>query len=337
VSYDVDTLFTMLSFKRPAGGPTEAEFINRFLRPLGVKDDKFGNLHLTIGENPEILWSCHTDSVHNSEGQQKITLDGNFIKLDPKSKSSCLGADDGAGVFIMANMIKAKMPGRYIFHFGEERGCIGSNAIVKETPEVLKGIKAAIAFDRRNTNEVLTHQHVRTASDAFAKSVAAQLPGYKPSDKGILTDTKVYRKIVPECSNISVGYYNEHSKDERLDVVHLLRLRDAVLKIDPSKFVIARDPQAMQKEAFMGIGNHGHYHDEGIGLDQFRKTSRNYSLADLLWQRPDECASVLRELGITKSDMLEALEHRKQARFDFIKSLDLDPNEIKRVQSQNAA
>ncbi|WP_315729879.1 M28 family peptidase [Bradyrhizobium sp. SZCCHNRI2010] len=241
---DLDTLTSMLTYRRPAGSQTEAEFIDRFLMPLGVKKDQFGNLIKAIGEdNPTVLWSSHTDSVHFKGGYQKVEYDGKFLRLPQKSKSNCLGADCAAGVWIMMEMIQANVPGLYIFHAAEEIGTLGSTAIAEKTPELLANIKVAVAFDRRRTDSVITHQGQRCCSDAFGKSIAAQLPeGYKLDPTGVLTDTKRYMKLVPECSNLSVGYYDEHSPDERQDVAHLIKLRDHMVKIDQSKFVIERDP-----------------------------------------------------------------------------------------------
>jgi hypothetical protein len=289
---DLETIISMLSYRRPAGSASEMEFIKRFIIPLGAKMDKHGNWRLTIGENPTVLWSSHTDSVHSKEGYQKVDYDGKFITLPVNSKSNCLGADCAAGVWIMSEMIKAKVPGLYMFHFAEEIGCVGSHAIVDKEPGLLKDIQAAIAFDRRGTAEVITHQGVRTASDAFASSMASQLPArFKPSDKGMLTDTKHYRGLVSECTNLSVGYYNEHQAHEALDVGHLIELRDHMVKIDQSKFVIERDPLApdKSKKSMKSIGS-------SIGSYRRRKEE---TLRDLVWHHADHVAAFLENQGVT--------------------------------------
>src|SRR3546814_16306749 len=79
-----------------------------------------------------------------------------------------LGADDGAGLWIMLGMIAAACPGLYLFHRGEEQGCLGSRWIERHTPELLANIDAAIAFDRAGLGDVITHQsYGRTCSAAF--------------------------------------------------------------------------------------------------------------------------------------------------------------------------
>jgi hypothetical protein len=290
---DIDTIKTMLTFRRPAGSDSEKAFIERFIKPLGVKTDPHGNHILIVGpDDPTILWSSHTDSVHTMAGYQKIEFDGQFIRLPKKSKSNCLGADCAAGVWIMSEMIKAKVPGLYVFHAAEEIGCVGSRAIVKHNPELLANIKSAIAFDRKGYDSVITHQKSRCASDAFGNSVAAQLPArFKNDPTGILTDTKMYMHIVPECSNISVGYFDEHHPEERLDVNHLIELRDHMVKIDASKFVIERDPKQEEPKP---------KYSSGLGHLPFMSGRREpKSLYDLVYWHPNMIAQLLEDSGIT--------------------------------------
>jgi hypothetical protein len=206
----------------------------------------------------------------------------------------------------MTEMIKAKVPGLYVFHFAEEIGCVGSHAIVDKEPGLLTGINAAIAFDRRGTAEVITHQGVRTASDNFAKSVAGQLPSrFAPSDKGILTDTKHYRKLVAECTNISVGYYNEHRPQEALDVGHLIELRNWMVKFDQSKLVIERDPFAKPKMTMKDVGK------SSFGSLRYRKEE---TLRDLVWHHADKVAAFLENTGVTFDQLHDAIYGKSEPR-----------------------
>lgn len=317
MSNDLEMLKAMLSHRRPFGSKTEAAYIERFLTPLGVQADKFGNRFLIVGEEkPTILWSSHTDSVHRDEGFQKIEQTGSKIHLPKKSKSNCLGADDAAGNFIMIKMIEAKVPGLYVFHYGEEVGCRGSGGIANETPEFLDGIKAAVAFDRRGFTSVITHQRGRTASDKFAQSVCDQLPArFKPDPTGILTDTKIYMGIVPECSNISVGYENEHHDNETQCVDHLFELRDHMIKIDAAKFVIDRDPKGNVSEASRppqrsggyGLGGTG-YRPQGISKLRTLRRMRVRDLEDLVWKFPRQVAQYLNDMNVSVDELDDAIQ-----------------------------
>lgn len=236
----------MFSYRRPMGSSTERAFVNKYVANLpNAERDEFGNWHVTVDDAP-VLWSCHTDTVHDCGGRQEITVSrGQVMSLSKRElKSNCLGADDTAGVFLLREMVLAGVPGHYVFHYGEERGCVGSSKLAKRYPDFLRLFKFAIAFDRQGTADVITHQsYGRTASDAFAVSLAEQLGGfYKPCSHGIYTDTNEYAALIPECTNVSVGYYHAHRYSEVLDVAHLLTLLDRLLVIDVEAIDCERDP-----------------------------------------------------------------------------------------------
>ncbi len=240
-------LMDMLTYCRPHGSLTERFFIDRFIRPLpGAYCHEFGNWHVAVGES-KVLWSCHTDTVHHAEGRQTLHYDdqSGLISLSHRAKktSSCLGADDTAGIFLLTQMIAAHVPGHYIFHYGEEAGGIGSRALAEDYGEWLSTFDCAIALDRRGTQDIITHQGGRrTASDAFARSLSAALGLNHEPAQGIYTDTAEYAELIGECSNISVGYQHEHSKAETLDTRYLFYLADALCAFDASLLTFERNP-----------------------------------------------------------------------------------------------
>ena len=220
--------------------------------PLGATPDVEGNYILTIGDSPTILWSAHLDTVHNHGGMQRVTANAKEIFTLPSRRGhlpNCLGADDGVGVWLLINMVRAGVAGRYVWHVGEECGSRGSRYIDKHS-DALAGIQIAMAFDRRGTADVITHQFgERTASDAFATSFAVALArtGIDGVDKyapehGVFTDTANYADSVAECSNLSCGYFKEHSVNEHVSIAHVLALRDALCLLDTSSLVIERKP-----------------------------------------------------------------------------------------------
>lgn len=250
----LQTLLTMLTYCRPMGSPTETAFVGRYIASLpNAEQDPHGNYHVSV-EHPDgtpsrVLWSCHTDTVHDDDGRQTVAYDPRLgiVHLSRRSArtSRCLGADDTAGIFILREMILASVPGHYVFHYGEERGGIGSHALAYHNEDWLREhFDCAIALDRRGTRDVITRQGCgRTASDAFANSLADALGmRYKPNEYGLYTDTAEYADIIPECSNLSVGYQNAHSNKEYLDTDHVFALLRALITLDQSSLVIARDP-----------------------------------------------------------------------------------------------
>ena len=57
-----------------------------------------------------------------------------------------------------------------------------------------------------------------------------------------------FMHIVPECTNISVGYYNEHTTREVQDIVYLQKLCKAVCEIDWDSLPIVRDPLTIDED-----------------------------------------------------------------------------------------
>ncbi len=296
-------LVGMLTRMRPAGSKTERRFIREYIRPLGVQTDRAGNLIKRIGTAP-VLWSCHTDTVHKLGGTQPLTISNNVARLDPLSKSNCLGADCTTGVWLMREMILAGVEGLYIFHRGEECGGIGSSFIARHTPELLAGIKYAIAFDRKGYENIITHQFDRCCSDAFAHSLSdalasAGLPHYKPDDTGLFTDTANYTHLVGECTNLSVGYHSQHSKLETQDLGYAVELLDALLRLDMSMLISARAPGEVDPDPWPQCAP--------VTQDTYDRMTR------LVMEYPDIAADVMADYGLGASDLMDEIYARTGA------------------------
>lgn len=295
-------LFAMLAFRRPAWSRTERNFIHRFIRPLGMQEDEIGNLYKRVGDAP-VLWSSHTDTVHSAGGKQALRFANGIVALDDKA-SDCLGADCTAGVWLMVQMIRAGVPGLYVFHRAEEIGGVGSSFIAKHRLDILDGIKFAVAFDRRGHKSVITHQGDRCCSEAFSASLSAALGmGHSSDSGGTFTDTANYVDAIGECSNLSVGYMNEHTKRETLDVEYLEALRDALLQLDASTLVAERAPGEVDPDGYSFNWN-------GPEDDQEPISAGGDTLAALVRDHPDEVADWLEEYGITADEIATAIYMR---------------------------
>ena len=311
-------IIEMLTYARPDGSVTEQVFVDRYLTPLGFTRDRWKNLRLEIanpdGSRPKVLFSSHMDTVARKEGIATVHYDGTFAHMSNKSKRQgfgCLGADDTAGIWLMMRMIRNKVPGVYVIHHAEESGGIGSSAIAQRDHEFLAGIDIALAFDRMGTNEIITHQGGRrTASQGFAWSLARQLGGkYQPSDAGTYTDTAEYADLVHECSNLSVGYYNQHTERERLDVPFLIDLSERLIACDWTMLNVER---TAGEDASLMWGNYRCRWDEEdalVGIDRTddRTRARLYDLEECVREFPDVAAELLAGMGITADDFEEAV------------------------------
>ena len=126
-------LIEILTWCRGAGTTSESEFVREHICNIeGIQADGYGNYHLTIGDNPKILWSGHTDTVTRKVGRQNVKWIGKgLLGLHNPQSGQCLGADDGAGLWVMFELIKNQRPGHYVFHREEEIGGLGSGWLAK--------------------------------------------------------------------------------------------------------------------------------------------------------------------------------------------------------------
>lgn len=221
-----------------------------------------GCLFVRTDVKSDTLFSCHIDTCHNQAESDDLT--GQDLAYDPAfgdillphgTKSACLGADDGAGIYVMLRMIEAKVPGSYLFHTGEERGGIGAYAMLRSSATILDEFSRAIAFDRavqRGENpEVIHTQGGRAcASIAAAEALCGALnkttaifeKPFVPSAKGSFTDTKVYAGVIPECFNVGVFYASQHTPREWLNVAGLEQLVKACLEVKWDELPVVRKP-----------------------------------------------------------------------------------------------
>lgn len=265
---DMMLLLRIFSWMRPHDSDAEQQFVHDYIDSIGATADEFGNRHLRIGTAP-IAFSCHVDTMHHKGGYQKLDIfpddKGSHNIGVQRGTGNCLGADDGTGIFIMLNMIAARKPGLYLFHRGEERGCIGSRYISTKEKNLLCGINQAVAFDRRGFDSVITHQRSRrTCSETFAKDLATKLGGdFKPDDTGLYTDTAEYTSLVSECTNLSVGYFNQHGPTETQNIAFVRDLVAKVISIDWSNLPHERDPSKPSETKYAtnysGGYNQGHH------------------------------------------------------------------------------
>ncbi len=246
------TLNYALSIKRPHGSKTNPRFTAWIQKQLPYElqqtatYDGAGNLHVdnrTLDIH-RTLFVAHVDTVHRNEGKNKIRK----TKTHWHAKGDVLGADDGAGVALLIHMIHHNMPGYYIFTQGEERGGVGARYLAEKQGDLLAQFDRAIAFDRRGIDSVITHQGWgRCCSDAFGTALAEALMSGSDhlmmlnDDTGVYTDTAEFTALIPECTNISVGYDREHTQSESLDLVHYQHLSEAVLAVDWDCLPVVRE------------------------------------------------------------------------------------------------
>ena len=255
----MEKLLDILSTMRQHDSEGERDFIERYIKPLNptpffnTKGEVISYVVDNSHGHSKVLWSCHIDTMHRNgkkegtsgDDRQEVWVSEDgvaFVNHD----CDCLGADDGAGAWLMMEMLQADVAGTYIFHRGEEIGCWGSSAMAEHHTDWLATFTHAIAFDRRGTTSIITHQRgERACSDALGDTLISLFGMRHELDPtGVYTDTAEYMDIIPECVNISIGYENEHGSNETLDTVYVQAMRDAICTLDWDRIVlpVVRDP-----------------------------------------------------------------------------------------------
>jgi putative aminopeptidase FrvX len=225
-----DTFLKLTKYNVPY---KKESYLKKFL-PKKIEKDIIGNYFIKIG-NSRTMFTSHLDDASWNYDLNKVNhiIKNNIISTDGRS---ILGADDKAGVTIMLYMIEKKVPGLYYFFIGEESGMVGSKGILNAQINKFKDYDRCISFDRRGYGSVITYQMGReSCSLEFANALVEQyningLP-HRKDYGGIYTDSAAFINTIPECTNLSVGYFNEHSHMETQDIEYLEKMSIISTKI----------------------------------------------------------------------------------------------------------
>jgi hypothetical protein len=181
-------------------------------------NDKYSNITKTNdyiiaeGEIP-IALVAHMDTVFEKWGENV-----NEIYYDVKKgimwNPFGAGFDDKAGIFSILKIIDDGYRPHIIFTCDEEIGSRGAKKLVERNPEIpFRELKYLIELDRANSNDCVFYECFNKDFSYYIESF-----GYVEA-KGTSSDIK---KISPVWKvagvNLSIGYENQHTFSEILDV-----------------------------------------------------------------------------------------------------------------------
>lgn len=225
------------------------------MRSLGFHMDDHGNWFKMVGkEAPHVMFTCHLDTADYGKGAKPRKVHHVFSKKNgaitvETDGTSLLGADDKAGMAIMLKMIRNNVRGLYYIFQGEEVGRIGSELLANEWAETGgPGIKVCVSFDRFGYESVISHQSgQRCASPEFVQALADGLNGmdygmFESDNGGSYTDSYSFINIIPECTNVSVGYQGAHTHRESQDLSFLDWIAQRCCEVDWHALPVVRDP-----------------------------------------------------------------------------------------------
>lgn len=307
-----------------------------------IWDEDFG-LFVRLGEAP-VMFTSHLDTVAKSDHNPKIELFkwGGELFASSNGKD-ILGADCRAGIALMLRMMHAGVEGLYAFFTLEESGCIGSRAYDKSHD--LTEFNCAVSFDRRGYQSVITHQNGKCASNEFARALANALekeglPGYEPDPTGVYTDSAHLVDQISECTNLSIGYFDQHSSQETQNLTYLTVLGEALCKIDwaglPAERKLSDTGYGWGGggSSYSGYAGYGSSHSR-YGTDWDFPVSRSISGAEAIaryCEAPELDVESFDEYddpkGAARKDVLEDVTEVTRAMFEL---LDDSPHALREV------
>lgn len=305
------------------------------------------------------MFTSHTDTVHSKLGTNELTIEDDMASV---KGGGVLGADCGSGMYIMFRMIMAGKPGVYIFFAQEEMGRVGSEAYSLAALEELlfpskiattasarggggkdegkiTSIQRCISFDRKGYDNLITHQMGEPGlSRDFIDHFEQNFPlAYKADDTGSFTDSYTFFGQIPECTNLSVGYFDQHSQKECQDLEFLELLVDACIEFDWEELPTKRDPAeyvpwdatawyyggyaAGSSKSVRSLSSSNQSYNSGYGrlLDPIDDDEDLFDLGsaasaespiyrdiyEYVYDNPEIAAEVLEAYGITLRDLLD--------------------------------
>ena len=210
--------------------------ISQVIGGKAIPDTEIDGVYYLIIGKPSVIYTAHYDTA----GDSNVSLISKeyMPHIVSNSNAGILGADDKAGATVLSFMIEHQVPGLYLFFGDEESGASQSRDWAKSDFYTrynlpIGSIKAAIAFDRKGYSDVIqTQRNKRCCSMEYAETLSTMLSmggfHYRPAD-GLFTDTANMVYKIPECTNLSIGYFNQHTPSETQDVLFLHKMVNFIL------------------------------------------------------------------------------------------------------------
>ena len=194
-------------------------YLNSYLLKYYSKDKiESTNSYIYVQGDIPVLLVAHLDTVHSEKPKNIWYNNKGCIKADEG-----IGGDDRCGVFIITNLIKESPRPSLLFTTDEEIGGVGATEFCSVHNSL--DVNCMIELDRRGKNDVIRYSD---ENDELIKIF--ECLGYK-EDFGSFTDISI---LSPHFNisgvNLSVGYYNAHTKDEYVDVNHMKSTEQRVKK-----------------------------------------------------------------------------------------------------------
>ena len=167
-----------------------------------------------IAKGNEVGVIAHLDTVH----KRPPTEDSLYYdkKKNTLWSPDGLGADDRAGIYIILKLISSGARPTVIFTTNEEVGALGAQALINAHPDNYLNLKYLIELDRQGTQDCVFYKCRNSKFETFVESYGFRTTWGTFSDISIIAP-----KWGIAAVNLSVGYFDEHSYAERLNLTCL--------------------------------------------------------------------------------------------------------------------
>ena len=222
----------LLSFRTHSKSPKQIEFrdwlreyIETHYQNITTDLDAYGNLYIQKGNQARTV-NCVI--AHLDINQRTITDDIEIMQINDwilgvdrgTGKQIGLGHDDKTGVYFCLQALARFKNIKVFFPLDEEIGCLGSKA---SNADFFDNVGFMLQLDRRGKGDISIASN---GNDLLTKDMQTELEpiladyDYKfirtvSTDVGFLVGA-----LDIQGTNISCGYYNEHSNEEVLNTVH---------------------------------------------------------------------------------------------------------------------
>lgn len=165
---------------------------------------------------------AHMDTVHRKPVVDLFYDQEENVMWSPQG----LGADDRAGVYGMIEIMRRGLRPTMILTTDEETGGRGAAVVAADYDKITVPINFLIELDRRGYDDCVFYD---CDNEDFEKYI---------EDYGFKTDWGSFSDISFICPawgmagvNLSIGYYNEHTLAEYLDITDMFNTLDRVCEI----------------------------------------------------------------------------------------------------------
>ena len=203
--------------------PDLAKKLFHLLHKAGYKKRSFqgGDKYMLVNGSIPVLLVAHLDTVHRTQCSKVFHDKEEGIMWSPQG----LGADDRAGVAAILELVRRGHRPYILFTDEEECGGLGAKEAVKKI-ENKPNVKYVIQLDRMDSDDAVFYSCDNQEFTDFVESF------------GFVTSLGTYSDISDLCPawgiagvNLSVGYYNHHTKEEYLNIKELKETVDRVEKM----------------------------------------------------------------------------------------------------------